>query len=260
MWGIDEGWWFTGRFCAGCTVLTGATGTLVDVVASVSIAFPSNVARAIVLTGPEMMACCIEVVTIVFLVCANVDRVLTILTIIRLTLTCTMVDDFAAITVPFTHGFVTGGIVHARIANALVHVNVAVATKRRVVGVVIALQHSTLWFILEDIGHSIGIDTLRTVLTPANGVTAVLTHAVGKPINACALVCMERHTRLHTRLGARGAVPAWAAVALVHIEIAVASRTWWPWLQVRCDEAIKISTVAFEYSALIVVLRDTTLL
>jgi len=95
------------------------------------------------------MACSIKVVTVILLVCANVNRVLTVLSVMRLTLACAMVDDFATITAPFAHRLMTGGIVHARIANALVDVDVAVAAERRVIGVVIALKHSTLPFILE---------------------------------------------------------------------------------------------------------------
>jgi hypothetical protein len=83
-------------------------------------------------------------VTIIFLICANVNRVLTVLAIICLTLACALVDDLKAITEPFAHRLMTCGVVHARIADALVHVDIAVATERWIIWVVITFQHGTL--------------------------------------------------------------------------------------------------------------------
>jgi hypothetical protein len=172
-----------------------------------------------------MVACSIVVVAVIFLICANIDRVFAILTIISLTLTGALVDDLAAVTDPFAHMFMTSGIVHAGIADTLIHVDIAVAAECRIIGVVITLKHSTLRFILKHKGNSAGIDALRTVFASSDSVTTVLAHAVCKAIHTCALVRMERHTQLHTRLSAGGAVLTRAAVALVHIEIAVARKT-----------------------------------
>jgi hypothetical protein len=51
----------------------------------------------------------------------------------------------------------------------------------------------------------------------------VLAHTVREASHTCALVGMERHAWLNTRLSACGAVLTRAAYTLVHIEIAVAT-------------------------------------
>merc|ERR1712023_407475 len=87
-------------------------------------------------------------------------------------------------------------------------------------------------------------------------IAAVLTHTVREASHTCALVRMERHTRLHTRLSACGAVLARTAVALVHIQIAVASKTWCASLQVRCHQTVVIRTVALLHIALTRILHN----
>jgi len=101
------------------------------------------------LTRPQVMACGVEVVTIVFLIFADVDRMLTELTVICLTLACAVVDNLKAVAHPVADRLMTSCIVHARIADAFVHVDIAVATEGRVVRVVIAFHDSTLGLVLE---------------------------------------------------------------------------------------------------------------
>ena len=107
-----------------------------------SVAFPSSVACAVMLAGTEMVACGVEVVAVIFLVPTHVDWMLAELPIIRLTLTSALIDDLTAVTHPVTNRLVTGAVVHAWIADALVHVDITVATERGIVRVIIALHHS----------------------------------------------------------------------------------------------------------------------
>ena len=110
------------------------------------------------------------------------------------------------------------GVVLAWVASALVDINIAVATQRRIV-----------WMCRCSPAHQ---NTVALKLR----YEVVLTHTVRKASHTCALVRMERHSRLHTRLSACGAVLTRAAVALIHIEITVASKTRCVRLQVRCHQ------------------------
>merc|ERR1711965_481337 len=87
----------------------------------------------------------------------------------------------------------------------------------------IALPHIALTRILHN-------EAVRWITAIAH-IAIILTHTVGEASHTCALVCMERHTRLDTRLSACGTVLTRAAVALVNIDVAVASQTWCVGLQ-----------------------------
>ena len=160
--------------------MTRAAGALIDVVASVSIAFPSNVARAVVLARPKMVACGIEVVTIVFLVRAYVDRMLTVLAIIGFALPGALVDDLTAVTDPFAHIFVTGGVVHAWVADTLVYIDITIATQCKAGS---ALLHITLARVLHN-------EAVWRVLTLTR-ITIILAYTVRKASHTRALVRMN---------------------------------------------------------------------
>jgi len=95
------------------------------------------------------MACGIEVIAVVFFVFTHVDRVLTELTIIRLTRASAVIDDLTTVAHPVAESLVARCVVHAWIADALVNVDIAVATESRIVRVVVAFHDSALGFILE---------------------------------------------------------------------------------------------------------------
>jgi hypothetical protein len=101
------------------------------------------------LTGTEMVACGVEVVAVIFLVPTHVDWVLAELPIIRLTLTSALINDLTAVTHPVAQVLVACSVVHAWIADALIHVDITVATERGIVRVVIALHHSALSRVLK---------------------------------------------------------------------------------------------------------------
>ena len=67
---------------------------------------------------------------------------------------------------------------------------------------------------------------------------------------------MDRHRGLHTRLTACGAVLTRTAVALIHIEITVASKTRCVGLQMRCHPTIVVSTIALLHIALTRILHN----
>ena len=128
------------------------------------VAFPSNVACAIVLAGAQVMAGGVKVVAVVFFIFTHVDRVLTELAIISLTLTCAVVNDLKAVTSPLTDRFMTRGVVHARVADALIDVDITVATQRRIIRMVVAFHDGALILVLEHKRYSVGINTLCAVL------------------------------------------------------------------------------------------------
>jgi hypothetical protein len=83
--------------------------------------------RAVVMTGTKVDACGVERITIVFLVCTYIDRVLAELSIVSLTFTCTLIDDFHTVTLPLIDVLVAPSSVQARVADALIDTDVAVA-------------------------------------------------------------------------------------------------------------------------------------
>jgi hypothetical protein len=100
-------------------------------------------------TGTKMVACGVEVVTVIFLIPTHINRVLAELPIIRLTLTSALIDDLTAVTRPVAQVLVACGVVHAWIADALVHIDITVATERGIIRIVIALHHSALSGVLK---------------------------------------------------------------------------------------------------------------
>jgi len=223
-----------------------------------SVAFPPDVACAIVVTGAEVVTCSVEVVAIIFLICADVDRVLAVLTIMSLTQASALVDGFAAVAAPLTEGLMACTVVHTRVTNALVDVDVAVATESRIVGVVITLHYVAFRLVLKHKRYCLQVETLRAVFTSTDGVATVFTHTVREAIHACALICIQRDLRLYNGVRTCGAVVARAAITLVHVNVTVPSQTWGVRLQVRCDEAIVVGAVALEHSALEIELSNAT--
>ena len=113
----------------------------------------------------------------------------------------------------------------------------------------IALLHIALTRILHN-------EAVRWISTVPH-IATILTHTVREASHTCALVCMEGHTRLDTRLSACGTVLTRAAVALVHVNVTVAS---WP-LSARLKVVHNCPTivVALTDSTLAGVLADETI-
>jgi len=188
-------------------------------------------------------------IAVVFQVFTHVDRMLTELTIVCLTHACTLIDDLAAIAHPVRHILVACGIVHARVADTLVHIDVAVAAEGWIAGVVIALHDGAL---CRELGNKArqhnGGAALCTVRAAAHSVATVLTHTIRKAIDTGALVRVERHGRLHRRFSACSTVLARAAITLIDINVTVASEPRCEGLQMRSDQSPVVT--ALEHCAL----------
>merc|ERR1712127_439013 len=136
------------------------------------------------------------------------------------------------------------GTVLTRAAGALVHIDVTVASQAFVTELLVRHHHTIaisaialLHIALTRILHN---EAVRWI-TAITCITIILTHTVGEASHTCALVCMEGHTRLDTRLSACGTVLTRAAVALVDIKITVASQTRCVGLQMRCHQTIVLA-------------------
>jgi hypothetical protein len=95
------------------------------------------------------------------------------------------------------------GPVYTWAACTLIDVDITGAAKFCAVG---TLHHCALRLVLHDI--------------------VIVTDTISETSNTRALVCVEGHLWLYCRLRARGAVGAWAAGALVDIDIAVATKDY----------------------------------
>jgi hypothetical protein len=84
-------------------------------------------ARAVVMTGAKVDACGVERITVIFVVCTYIDRVLAELSIVSLAFTCALIDDFYTVTLPLIDVLVAPSIIHAWVADTLIDIDVTVA-------------------------------------------------------------------------------------------------------------------------------------
>ena len=107
---------------------------------------PALVARAVVVPWSKMVARCVQRIAVILVVGAHLDRVLAELAVISLSLAGTEVENLDAVALPGTDLLVAGGVVQARLAGALVHVDVTVPAHVRAG----AFCHDALFCVLLD--------------------------------------------------------------------------------------------------------------
>ena len=95
--------------------------------ACLAVAAPSDVALAIVLPRPDVLARGVQRIAVVLGVAADIDLRRAERAVVGLALPCAVVDHLEAITRPCIYVLVAHATVLARLAVALVHVDVAVA-------------------------------------------------------------------------------------------------------------------------------------